>query len=833
MRGPPPVIVRELHDGWTVTPAGGDVPERVRAAGAVPATVPGSIHTDLLAAGLIGDPYAGLNEAAQVWLHRSAWDYRTVVEAAAPDPGERVDLVFDGLDTVTTLTLDDRELGATANMHRGYRFDVTDRLRTGGHELTVRFHSALEHAETVEKDLGRRPRAYDHPFNAVRTMAASFGWDWGPDLQTAGPWKRVTLQRWRTARLATVRPLATLDAGTGRLDVHVDVERSGLTAAGALTVRVRLHDSGIDLIADVAVAAGENTAVVGLTVPDAPVWWPVGYGDQPLLDLDVELLDGGTVLDRTHHRTAFRSVRLDVTPDEFGTSTVLVVNDVPMFVRGVNWIPQDHLLTRLDRSSYAAALADAVEANVNLVRVWGGGIYESDDFYDVCDERGLLVWQDVLLACAAYSEEEPLAGEIEAELRENVVRLCAHPSLVVWNGGNENLWGHEDWGWKEELGASTWGLGYCTELFPRVLAELDPTRAYSPGSPSSPAPADGAAPLHPNDPDHGTHHNWLVWNSLDWTAYRDEVPRFVSEFGFQAPPTTATLHEMLTPAERSTTSAVFRARQKAEDGTGKLDRGMAPHTGVPTDFDDWVWAAQLNQARAVAFATEHHRSWWPRTAGSIYWQLNDCWPVTSWAVVDGAGRRKPAFHALRHANAPRMLTVQPRDGRPHLLVVNDTGTSWTVRATARRSRLDGDVLQEQRFDLDVAPRSVAAVPLPPALVTPGEAAEELLTVDADGVRAVHPFAEDKDTAWDPDPLTATVTAEPGGYAVHVRARTAARDVILLADAVAPDAVVDDGLVTLLAGETRTFTVRTARTLDPADLLRPDVLRTANVFGTRR
>ena len=326
---------------------------------------------------------------------------------------------------------------------------------------------------------------------------------------------------------------------------------------------------------------------------------------------------------------------------------------------------------------------------------------------------------------------------------------------------------------------------------------------------------------------------WYVWNSLAWRAYGDRAPRFCSDFSWQAPPARATLEELLEPEQRSTTSPVFLAHQKAADGNGKLERGMAPHTGVPAGFEDWTWAAQLNQARAVTFAIEHFRSWWPRTAGSVYWQLNDCWPVTSWAVVDGAGRRKPAFHALRHAYAPRLLTVQPREGRAHLLLVNDTGQEWRARALARRTALEGRVLHEEPLDVLVAPRSVAAVELPAALTAPADPGAEVLVVDAGDLRTVHAFAEDRDLAWDPDPLRASVTAVPGGYAVRVRAGAVARDVTLLADAVAPDATVDDGLVTLLAGESRTFQVRTSAVLDVEELTGPSVLRTANAFGRSR
>ena len=814
------MIRSDLHGGWTVRAAGGPIPAGIGDS-PVPATVPGTVHTDLLAAGLIPDPYLGANEADLTWFHRAAWRYETILEAEPVTDGNRVDLVFDGLDTVATVLLGGVELGRTFNMHRSYRFDVR-RLITGERlPLMVRFDSALEHGEAVEREIGSRPRMYAHPFNAVRKMACSFGWDWGPDLQTAGIWKGVRLERWHVARLAGVRPLATLDddGRTGRLTVAVEVERSGLEPAGDLAVVVTLSEG---VRAELSLPPGADTGTVELVVPDAPVWWPAGYGKQPLSTVTVELSGpGGERLDAYTRKVGFRSVRLDETPDEIGRAFTLVVNGRPVFVRGLNWIPEDHLLTRLGRDDYAAAVDRAVAANANLLRVWGGGIYESDDLYDVCDERGVLVWQDFPLACASYAEEEPIRSELLAEARENIARLAPHPSLALWNGGNENIWGHEDWDWKRQLNGATWGAGYYYEDFPALLAELDPTRPYHPGSPSSPGfdPAD----VHPNDDRYGTRHEWEAWNRQDYTFHDRFVPRFCSEFGWQAPPTWATLTAALDPSDLRRDSAAFLLHQKAEDGNGKLDRGLAHHFRVPSGFADWHWATQLNQARATTYAVTHLRSHAPRTMGSIIWQLNDCWPVTSWAVVDGAGRLKPAWYALRRAYADRRLAVKDSA----LVAINDSDEPWTARVTVRRLGFDGAELAADHTELHVAPRSVSRAQLTGDLLTPADARREVLVADAAGLRATHLFAEDYDLAYEPAAVSATVTAAEGGYSVTVTASSFARDVAVLADRVAPDAQVDDMLVDLLPGESHTFTVTTAATVDPAAFAGPAVLRSAN------
>ncbi|MDX3109243.1 glycoside hydrolase family 2 protein [Nonomuraea angiospora] len=811
------MIRHTLHDGWTLTPSGLQLPEGV-AGRNVPAHVPGSAHLDLLAAGLIPDPYLDRNETELAWAHRAGWRYELTFEAEPPGDDERVDLVFDGLDTVATVELGGRVLGATANMHRSYRFDVRDLLTAGSNDLVVTFRSALEYAEEVERRLGARPHAYTHPFNMVRKMACSFGWDWGPDLQTAGIWKPVRLERWRTARFAQVRPLVTVaDDGTGMVEVHVEIERAADTEVKVL-VTVADQETGT------TVPVGETAAVVTVGVPGARLWWPAGYGEQPLYDLQVSLARGdGEPLDEYRRRVGFRTITVNTEPDEIGTPFTVAVNGMPIFVKGANWIPDDHFLTRITRDRLARRVDQAVGAHMNMLRVWGGGIYETEDFYDVCDERGVLVWQDFPLACASYPEEDPLWGEFEAEARENVARLTPHPSLALWNGGNENLWGFEDWGWQDKLEGRTWGLRYYNELFPKIVTELDPTRFYSAGSPYS-----VGADARPNDQHHGSRHEWDVWNRVDYTTYRDNIPRFCSEFGFQGPPTWATLTTWIHDDPLTPTSPAFLQHQKAVDGNGKLHRGMMPHLPVPDAFPDWHWATQLNQARAVRFGIEHFRSWWPRTSGALVWQLNDCWPVTSWAVVDGDERPKPVWYGLRQAYAPRLLTFQPR-GALVLIAVNDTVAEWTGEVRVERQTFTGAVLDTAKLDLVVPGRSVTRFDLPKPLITPGDARSEVLVATSAEAQATHLFGEDIELAYEPNPLKAEVVQIPGGYRVDVRAVSFARDVAVLADRVAPDAEADDMLVTIPAGRSRSFTVRTAlRLADPISALTdPLVLRCAN------
>ncbi|RJT89028.1 glycoside hydrolase family 2 protein [Cryobacterium melibiosiphilum] len=811
--------IRRLDEGWTVAAVdGAGVPAEVRGS-IVAATVPGSVHTDLLAAGLIPDPYLDSNERQLAWIGLADWRYTTTF-AWQPADSTKTELNFAGLDTVADIALNGHPVGQTRNMHRSYRFDVRALLRSGLNELTVTFRSPIRHADAASLELGYRPHVNHHPYNAIRKMACSFGWDWGIDTSSSGMWRPVTLESWSTARLATVRPIATVDASDGLITVHVDVARASDAA-----VTVAASVAGLDT--EVELAAGATHAELSLRIGDVALWWPRGYGEQPLYDLAVTLRSGDTILDEANKPIGFRTVELDITPDAAGTPFTIVINGQPVFVRGANWIPDDAFPHRVDRARYRDRLEQAEFANINLLRIWGGGIFESDDFYELCDERGMLTWQDFLLACAAYSEEQPLWDEMQAEARENVTRLAAHPSLVVLNGNNENIWGYEDWNWKLRLDGKTWGAGYYYELFPAIVAELAPHVGYTPGSPFSPA-VDGDVDAHvPNDPSHGTMHIWDIWNQRDYPNYLDYRPRFVAEFGWQGPPTWSTMTESISDAPLTPESPGMVVHQKAALGNAKLTDGLLAHFALPNTIEDWHWAMSLNQANAISTAVDHLRSLQPHCMGSIVWQLNDCWPVTSWAAVDGYGRPKPLLYALRHAYADRLVTLQKRDGAFAAVAVNDSADTWTGALTVQRLSFAGTILAEHTEQVTLAPRSTATVPLPAAVASATDAAAELLQAELTGVRAHRFFAEPRDTALHVPDLATSLERVSGGYRLTVTANALVRDLALLVDQVDPAAGVTDMLVTLLPGEHVTFDITSQAELTAADLSCPLVLRSAN------
>jgi beta-mannosidase len=806
-------VRRSLTTGWTASPTRGDrVPPELSAV-VIHAEVPGSIHTDLLAAGLIPDPFQDDHERLVAWIGSTDWRYRTSFDWTA-DEETHTDLVFHGLDTVARVTLNGSVLLESRNQHRTYRVPVRTLLVEGANELIVDFEAPVTYADRTSLELGYRPHVNHHPYNAIRKMASSYGWDWGIDAASVGIWRPVELESWSTARIATARPSTTVSGDSGTLNVVVEVEFDRPTP---LILRVTIDGTAVTAPVTAAVAAAT------VQLPEVRRWWPVGYGEQALYDVLVELLDGETLIDSWSKRVGFRSITIDVTPDESGTPMTFVVNGRPVFIRGANWIPDDAFVHRVTRERYFDRVTQARDANINLLRVWGGGIFESDDFFDACDELGILTWQDFLLACAAYSEDEPMHSEMEAEARDNITRLMPHASLALWNGGNENLQGFQEWGWEARLQGKSWGEGYHDGLFPRLVAELDSGRAYTPASPWSP----GHPELPANDPVHGSMHNWELWNRADYPHYRDSRPRFVAEFGWQGPPTWSTLTGAISDDPLTPESPGMLVHQKAQDGNDKLTDGLVAHLPYPNNIDDWHWAMSLNQATAVGVAIDYLRSLSPHCMGSIVWQLNDCWPVTSWAAIDGNGRVKPLWYAIKHSYADRLVTIQPGADGLTVAVVNDFGEGWSGELIVERLDFDGSVLASHSVPYAAELRATTTIPIPALVATAGHPERELVVARVGDRRGLWFFAEYRDSELGEATLDATAAKTSTGYTVSVVAESLVRDLALLVDKIDPNAVVDDMLVTLLPGESIEFAVRSAESFDPELLLAASVLRTAN------
>jgi beta-mannosidase len=840
----------------------------------------------LLAAGLIPEPYVGTNERDIAWIGHQAWRYEANLPQGPGSEFDRVDLVADGLDTVARIMIDGEQIGETKNQHRSYRFDVTDRVHDGA-ELSIEFANIYEVTAALRAELGPYPDAYGEPYNLTRKMASNFGWDWGPTVVTAGVWKDLRLEAWNTARLAEVRPHARLDSPTGDhglVAIDLLVERSAQGEATPLTVTAQLVDqNGIGVGRSVGrIAPGQTQIQLNIDAGAVQRWWPWDMGDQPLYRLVLTLepavdespigssgpmdetsfgdpsassenpahvtnLDPEpAVLDLWERSIGFRDIELQADLDEDGSQFTLTVAGRPIFAKGFNWIPNDLLIHRVTSQDYRARLLDAKACGASLIRVWGGGIFEKDEFYDVCDELGLLVWQDCLFACAAYPETEDFTAEVAAEAHDNALRLMPHPSLAVWNGCNENIWGHEDWGWKDVLGDKGWGAKFYFETIPAVLSELDPDRPYWPGSPYS-----GDDEHHPNDPDYGCSHSWDAWNQIDYTHYMSSRPRFVSEFGWCGPAAWSTMRAAVGDEHMRMWDPVYMWHYKSQQGEPKLSRAVADGFSEPVDFDTWHYAQQVQQARAVRFGIEWWRSLWPRCAGAVVWQLNDCWPVTSWAVVDSAGIRKPAWYSTREGLADQLAVVFPGSEGYELSLVNQGESDWLAEPVLRRVSLAGQVratwtesilvpagqVLRRVLPVDIAPRPTPVIDaLGGQVYACGLGDDEILVVDVAGDERARSASmtrrqvvarPDKDIHHVPPVYDLAVQPTADGGILTVTARTVLRDLLFQADRLGGTAPLE--LVTLLPGESHSWTVTgLSRPLSETDCLAPVLLSAADV-----
>ena len=715
-------------------------------------------------------------------------------------------------------------------------------------------------------------------------------------MANAGIWREIGIDSWSGVRIASVRPLVDVAAdGTGLLNVHVEIERAGKgrimspyechSVRAAVPVHVGLSGFGADVAADGVVAEGRNETVLTLAVPEAKLWWPIGYGDQPLYDVAVAAGDSAEAAWNGH--VGFRTVHVDTRADNVGRPFQIYVNDVPVHAHGYNWIPDDAFIARVAERDYERGIRDLVESNSNMVRAWGGGIYESDEFYDLCDRNGIMVWQDFMLACAAYPEDAETKAEVEAEAREHITRLSEHASLIVWNGSNENYVAYSEWGgYKQALrdddlpaneygyGEKPWGDYYYAELFPALLAELDPGRsAYLPSSPMSFTKFVGA-----NFDTDGTMHIWDAWNRADYTVYAQYTPRFADEFGYQAPPAWSTLTGAVHDDELEPFGKQMLVHQKASGGNYKLARGMRSHITpghlddvsfggvvngkpsdgehswlIPTDnwadIEDWHWACQLQQAQAMRFGVEHMRSLEPVNAGALIWQLNDDWPVVSWAAVDFNGQRKPLWYASRDFFAPRLATIQPRVSEEYrethswegvrtandhyeLIVLNDTREAWKGSWKVERMTLAGEVLASQTFDVELDAVSHVGLPLAEEIVDYADAGNELVVATAsDGAfaRVIFNPAEviGQKLAAPAEAFGTVASRVDGGVELKVTATSYVRDLFCMADKIDAKASVDAGMVSLLPGEIVTLRIDTGSDDDPQSFAAANVLRSAN------
>ena len=670
----------------------------------IPATVPGCIHTDLLNAGKIDDPYYRDNEGQQMWIGETDWVYsRSFNAAQAILDSDQVILHCDGLDTLGTIIINGEEIGKTDNQFRIWEFDVKPHLQEGENTIEVCFDSTIPVIQAAQTERYLNLTGVGHHridgSNRVRKSQCNFGWDWGPMCATAGIWRPISILAFHAARLKDIhiRQDHSKDKEVG-LHATIKIEQE---KAADLKAKISVLYAG-ELICENVVDVQNKKAATTLTVKDPKLWWPNGMGEQSLYDVTVELLENGATIDSDIKRIGLRTLKLDRHPDQWGESFQFVANGHPFFAKGANWIPADTFVTRITGEHYEHLVKSAAAANMNMLRVWGGGIYEDDVFYELCDQYGICIWQDFMFSCSAYPTfEESFMETVKYEAEDNVKRLRHHPCIALWCGNNEiEQIGHMFLGDPAE-GKMTWDeyKKLFDVLLPEVIQNYDPERDYWPSSPHSPV----GDREDWNNPTCGDAHLWTVWHGrqpFEW--YRSCEHRFNSEFGFQSFPEPAIVNSYTLPEDRNITSYIMEWHQRSQIGNDAIIQYMLSWFQLPTSFDMLLWLSQILHGMAMKYAVEHWRRSMPRGMGTLYWQINDCWPVASWASIDYPGNWKALQYMARDFFAPLLISAveDPEAGTVEVHVTSDlledtTGTvHWTLSDT------NGKILMENSLDCD-------------------------------------------------------------------------------------------------------------------------------------
>ena len=630
---------QSLNGAWRLSIPGSGFPE-------TSASVPGSVYHDLLTAGLIPDPFWRDNESEALKIMEYDFIYSRDFEVSEELLAcEKVWLRCCGLDTLAAVEVNGQPAGRADNMHRIWEFDVKALLHEGKNSVRIIFSSPTKF---IREAYSRNPLEGSSDamrgFPYLRKAHCMFGWDWGPRLPDAGIWRDIGLCGANTARLADVAVFQHHEAGHVTLDIASRTDR--WTERGTdITVSVTAPDG------QVFTADGTDCT---LTIENPQLWWPRGYGEQPLYTVAVSLQEDGKVLDTRTLRIGLRTLTVRREKDEWGESFCHCVNGLDVFAMGADYIPEDNLLPRVTRERTRRLLEDAAAANMNTIRVWGGGYYPEDYFYDLCDEMGLLVWQDFMFACAAYDFTEDFERNVCAEFRDNIRRLRHHASLALWCGNNEieSFVPYGMWVDNKKLIADY--IKLYEYVLPKLVKEEDPQTFYWPSSPSS-----GGSFDEPSAENRGDNHYWAVWHGLKpFTDYRNHLFRYASEFGFQSFPCMATIESFTEPEDRNVFSYVMEKHQRNASANGKIAEYLSQTYLYPTSFDTFVYASQLLQAQAMQYGVEHWRRHRGHCMGALIWQLNDCWPVTSWASIDYYGRWKALHYYEKRFFAPVLVSCE-------------------------------------------------------------------------------------------------------------------------------------------------------------------------------
>jgi len=672
----------------------------------LPAKVPGTVHTDLIHNRIIENPFFRLNEHNVQWIDKKDWRYRTILNIDKNTfQSQNVVIDFKGLDTYANVFLNDSCILRSDNMFRSYVVDVKNILKLGENQLEIIFDSpikrGLERREKIGYEIpisgndlaeigkvsgGKRVSVFN------RKAGYHFGWDWGPRLVTSGIWKPIFLKSWNDFKIDDVYIKQELQEKKAIINTQVELSFDDKYNEKDLNLEIKISDDNDFTVykkTKIKIDSKLNIYNIPLEITHPKLWWPNGMGDPYLYNVEVSVSDKYSK-DIKSLKLGLRTIELVREPDSIGTSFYFRVNGHPVFMKGVNYIPQDIFLTRPTQNDYEYILSSAAQANMNMIRVWGGGVYEKDEFYDLCDQKGLLVWQDFMFACAMYPGNDSFLENVKQEAIYNIKRLRNHPSLALWCGNNEVLTAWENWGWREneiknqsqEI-ADTIFMAYENifhEILPEAVNKYDSKTSYWPSSPGS-----GFGKKQKLESGNA-HYWWVWWGKKPFSSYNDSIPRFMAEFGFQSFPEFSSVIKYTNDSDYDIYSDVMKSHQRSSIGNETIEEYLVRDYKKPKDFENYLYVSQLLQAEGIKTGIEAHRRNRHRCMGSLYWQLNDCWPVASWSGIDYYGKWKALHYRVKDAFSNFLVSHNFNKDTLELFVVSDSLVD--INATIKVELLD-------------------------------------------------------------------------------------------------------------------------------------------------
>ncbi len=812
------VSCRDINDGWRFRQGRGEI--------WYPATVPGTVHTDLMANEIIEDPFFRLNERAVQWVDKEDWMYETILTPTADElSAQNQDLVFYGLDTYADVYLNGSPILNADNMHRTWCVNIKDKLKPGENKLEVYFHSPIK-IDLPKCDL------YDYGFNTgpdqsqnggifdklvsifARKAGYHYGWDWGPRLVTSGIWRPVVLETWNGPKIDDVQVIQN-EVNGAKADLTLIAE---VLSDSDDNAKIEFKADGKSLASkEVALKKGLNRIEVAAQVKKPRLWWPNGLGE-PYLYYFTTTVTAAAGSDNNSQEIGLRSIKLHNDKDQYGHNLYFEVNGKPVFMKGVDMVPLDNFLPRITHEKYEKHVLDAKNVNMNMIRVWGGGVYEDDYFYQLCDRNGMLVWQDFMFACSTYPADEKFLTSIRHEAVDNVRRLRNHACIALWCGNNECQDVFYGWGnrkkYYEEKGVlplleSQFKAMYFKTL-PEVVKEYGGGTAYRPSSPF-------AFEDTPSDGINGDDHYWGVWHGRDSIGhYNVKRARFFSEYGFQSFPEFESV-KLYAPQERDwdINSEVMMAHQRAGSYANNLIREyMADEFRVPDNFEDFLYVGMILQGDAIKTAMEAHRRDMPYCMGTLVWQHNDCWPVASWAGRDYYGRWKAQQYFARKAYRDILVSPLVKGDTLNVNIISDRRTAVRGTLALKAMTLDGKVIWQKNIKTTARPlesRKIYASDIRPILgdYTRGQVifTTEFTTGDAEPYTNIAYACRQKYMDYAKPRFSVKVEPADDGFDVTVGTDVFARGVFLSIDGI--DNFFSDNYFDILPGCERKIRVNTS------------------------